>query len=229
MTAIAAGEGEQQGQRTALRQLLPHLWPAGDWDLRVRVMLAIGCLVAAKVANVYVPIFFKGMVDGLSIKAAGAITFPIAMLLAYGGARVLSQSFAELRDGVFAKVAQRAIRRVALRTFIHLHRLSLRFHLERQTGGLSRVIERGTTGIEYFLFFVLFNVVPTLLEIALVCGILWGFYNFWFALVTLVTIVGYVWYTLTVTEWRLKYRRRMNEADEDANTKAIDSLLNYET
>jgi ATP-binding cassette subfamily B protein len=208
---------------------MPHLWPAGDWDLRVRVVLAISCLVAAKVANVYVPIFFKGMVDGLSIKAAGAIVFPVAMLLAYGGARVLSQSFAELRDGVFAKVAQRAIRRVALRTFIHLHRLSLRFHLERQTGGLSRVIERGTNGIEYFLFFVLFNVVPTLLEIALVCGILWGFYNFWFALVTLVTIVGYVWYTLTVTEWRLKYRRRMNEADEEANTKAIDSLLNYET
>jgi ABC-type transport system involved in Fe-S cluster assembly fused permease/ATPase subunit len=229
MTAVAAGATEPRGQRTALRQLLPHLWPAGDWDLRVRVVLAVGCLIAAKVANVYVPIFFKGMVDALSPKAAGAIAFPIAMLLAYGGARVLSQSFAELRDGVFAKVAQRAIRRVALRTFIHLHRLSLRFHLERQTGGLSRVIERGTTGIEYFLFFVLFNVVPTLLEIALVCGILWGFYNFWFALVTLVTIVGYIWYTLTVTEWRLKYRRRMNEADEEANTKAIDSLLNYET
>jgi ATP-binding cassette, subfamily B, heavy metal transporter len=229
MTTVADIAPAPAGQRTALRQLLPHLWPAGDWDLRVRVVLAISCLVAAKVANVYVPIFFKGMVDGLSIKAAGAIVFPIAMLLAYGGARVLSQSFAELRDGVFAKVAQRAIRRVALRTFIHLHRLSLRFHLERQTGGLSRVIERGTNGIEYFLFFVLFNVVPTLLEITLVCGILWGFYNFWFALVTLVTIVGYVWYTLTVTEWRLKYRRRMNEADEEANTKAIDSLLNYET
>jgi ATP-binding cassette subfamily B protein len=151
------------------------------------------------------------------------------MLLAYGGARVLSQTFAELRDGVFAKVAQRAIRRVALRTFVHLHRLSLRFHLERQTGGLSRVIERGANGIEYFLFFVLFNVVPTLLEIALVCGILWDFYNFWFALVTFVTIVGYVAYTLTVTEWRIKFRRRMNEADEEANTKAIDSLLNYET
>ena len=229
MTAIAAGGAERQGQRTALRQLLPHLWPVGDWDLRVRVVLAVGCLVAAKVANVYVPIFFKGMVDALSPKVAGAIAFPVGMLLAYGGARVLSQSFAELRDGVFAKVAQRAIRRVALRTFIHLHRLSLRFHLERQTGGLSRVIERGANGIEYFLFFVLFNVVPTLLEITLVCGILWGFYNFWFALVTFVTIVGYVWYTLTVTEWRLKYRRRMNEADEEANTKAIDSLLNYET
>ncbi len=217
------------GQRAALRQLLPHLWPRGDWDLRTRVLLAIAFLVAAKVANVYVPIFFKGMVDALSPAAGTPLVFPIAMLLAYGLARVLSQTFAELRDGVFAKVAQRAIRRVALATFQHLHRLSLRFHLERQTGGLSRVIERGANGIEYFLFFVLFNVVPTMLEIALVCGILWGLYDFWFALVTLVTIVAYVWYTLAVTEWRIKYRRRMNEADEEANTKAIDSLLNYET
>jgi ATP-binding cassette subfamily B protein len=229
MTSVAASGPERRGQQTALRQLLPHLWPADDWDLRARVVLAVAFLVAAKVANVYVPIFFKGMVDALSVKAAEAIAFPVAMLLAYGGARVLSQTFAELRDGVFAKVAQRAIRRVALRTFIHLHRLSLRFHLERQTGGLSRVIERGANGIEYFLFFVLFNVAPTLLEIALVCGILWDFYNFWFALVTFVTIVGYVTYTLVVTEWRIKFRRRMNEADEEANTKAIDSLLNYET
>ncbi|MGH8655561.1 MAG: ABCB family ABC transporter ATP-binding protein/permease [Gammaproteobacteria bacterium] len=231
MTSIVANETtrDRSGQRVALRQLLPHLWPDGDWDLRVRVVLAIGCLVIAKVANVYVPIFFKGMVDALSPTTPGAIAFPVAMLLAYGAARVMSQTFAELRDGVFAKVAQRAIRRVALRIFNHLHRLSLRFHLERQTGGLSRIIERGANGIEYFLFFVLFNVVPTVLEIALVCGILWGFYNFWFALVTFVTIVGYVWYTLGVTEWRIKYRRRMNEADEEANTKAIDSLLNYET
>ena len=126
-------------------------------------------------------------------------------------------------------MAQRAIRRVALQTFQHLHSLSLRFHLERQTGGLSRIVERGAKGIEFFLFFVLFNVLPTLVEIALVCGILWGLYNFWFALVTFVTIAGYVAYTLTVTEWRIKYRRHMNQADEEANTKAIDSLLNYET
>jgi ATP-binding cassette, subfamily B, heavy metal transporter len=192
-------------------------------------VLAVAFLVSAKIANVYVPIFFKGMVDGLSAKSDAALVVPIGLLLAYGIARVLSQTFAELRDGVFAKVAQRAIRRVALATFNHLHRLSLRFHLERQTGGLSRIIERGTSGIEYFLFFVLFNVAPTLLEIALVCGILWNLYNFWFALVTLVTITGYIGYTLAVTEWRIKFRRRMNEADEEANTKAIDSLLNYET
>jgi len=217
------------GQQTALRQLLPHLWPAGDLELRVRVLLAIGFLVAAKLANVYLPIMFKHMIDALTPKAGTVLVLPVGMLLAYGAARILAPAFAELRDGVFAKVAQRAIRRVALRTFQHLHRLSLRFHLERQTGGLSRVIERGANGIEYFLFFVLFNVVPTLLEIALVCGILWDFYNFWFALITFVTITGYVWYTIGVTEWRIKYRRRMNEADEEANTKAIDSLLNYET
>jgi ABC-type transport system involved in Fe-S cluster assembly fused permease/ATPase subunit len=221
--------GRRTGQHAALRQLLPHLWPVADWDLRARVVLAVAFLVGAKIANVYVPIFFKGMVDGLSAKPDAALVVPIGLLLAYGIARVLSQTFAELRDGVFAKVAQRAIRRVALATFNHLHRLSLRFHLERQTGGLLRIIERGTSGIEYFLFFVLFNVAPTLLEIALVCGILWNLYNFWFALVTLVTITGYIGYTLAVTEWRIKFRRRMNEADEEANTKAIDSLLNYET
>ncbi|MGH8645048.1 MAG: ABCB family ABC transporter ATP-binding protein/permease [Gammaproteobacteria bacterium] len=229
VTDIEAKTGQRTGQHAVLRQLLPHLWPIADWDLRTRVVLAVAFLVGAKIANVYVPIFFKGMVDGLSAKPGAALVVPIGTLLAYGVARVLSQTFAELRDGVFAKVAQRAIRRVALATFDHLHRLSLRFHLERQTGGLSRIIERGASGIEYFLFFVLFNVVPTLLEIALVCGILWNFYSFWFALVTLVTITGYIGYTLTVTEWRIKFRRRMNEADEEANTKAIDSLLNYET
>jgi len=224
-----AAPAKRTGQRAAIWQLMPHLWPRGETELRARVVLAIAFLVAAKVANVYLPILFKHMVDALSPKAGTALALPVGMLLAYGVARILAPAFAELRDGVFAKVAQRAIRRVALRTFQHLHELSLRFHLERQTGGLSRVIERGANGIEYFLFFILFNVVPTLLEIALVCGILWDFYNFWFALITFVTVTGYVWYTVSVTEWRIKYRRRMNEADEEANTKAIDSLLNYET
>jgi len=220
-------------RRAALRHLLPYLWPAGAWDLRVRVVLALICLAIAKFANVIIPLIFKGMVDALTLKpgavAVTALAVPVALLLAYGAARVSTQAFAELRDGIFVKVAQRAIRRVALQTFEHLHSLSLRFHLERQTGGLSRIVERGAKGIEFFLFFVLFNVLPTLVEIALVCGILWGLYNVWFALVTFVTIAGYVGYTLTVTEWRIKYRRYMNQADEEANTKAIDSLLNYET
>jgi ATP-binding cassette, subfamily B, heavy metal transporter len=158
-----------------------------------------------------------------------AITLPLGLLLAYGLARVLTQSFSELRDAVFARVAQRAIRKVALDTFRHLHRLSMRFHLDRQTGGLSRVIERGAKGIEFLLFFVLFNILPTILEIGLVCGILWYLYDWRYAAVTFVTIGGYIWFTFALTEWRIKHRRQMNEADQEANTKAIDSLLNYET
>jgi ATP-binding cassette subfamily B protein len=238
MTAMARGAPDTAAplpgaRRAVLRQLLPYLWPAGAWDLRARVLLALACLAVAKFANVIIPLIFKGMVDALTVKPGSAavtvLAVPVMLLLAYGAARISTQAFAELRDGIFAKVAQRAIRRVALQTFQHLHSLSLRFHMERQTGGLSRVVERGAKGIEFFLFFVLFNVLPTLVEIALVCGILWGLYNFWFALVTFVTIAGYVAYTLTVTEWRIKYRRYMNQADEEANTKAIDSLLNYET
>jgi ATP-binding cassette, subfamily B, heavy metal transporter len=238
MASMAGGAPDKAAplpgaRRAALRQLLPYLWPAGAWDLRVRVLLALVCLAIAKFANVIIPLIFKGMVDALTVKPGSAavtvLAVPVMLLLAYGAARISTQAFAELRDGIFVKVAQRAIRRVALQTFEHLHSLSLRFHLERKTGGLSRVVERGAKGIEFFLFFVLFNVLPTLVEIALVCGILWGLYSFWFALVTFVTIAGYVAYTLTVTEWRIKYRRYMNQADEDANTKAIDSLLNYET
>jgi ATP-binding cassette subfamily B protein len=142
---------------------------------------------------------------------------------------VLSIAFAELRDAVFAKVGQRAIRTVGLETFRHLHALALRFHLDRQTGGLTRAIERGTKGIDFLLNFMLFNILPTLLEILMVCGILWGLFNFWYALVTFVTVASYIAYTFIITEWRIKFRRRMNETDSQANTRAIDSLLNYET
>ncbi len=208
---------------------MPYLWPKGETALRVRVVLAVACLVVAKLANVYVPILFKGLVDALDGSGGAALVLPVGLLLAYGLARVMSQTFAELRDGIFAKVAQSAIRKVALLTFQHLHLLSLRFHLDRQTGGLTRAIERGAKGIEFLLFFLLFNVVPTVLEIAMVCGILWVLYDVWFAAVTFVTIAGYVWFTFGVTEWRTKYRRQMNETDSEANTKAVDSLLNYET
>ncbi|HEY2892275.1 MAG TPA: ABC transporter ATP-binding protein/permease, partial [Dongiaceae bacterium] len=176
-----------------------------------------------------VPMLFKRLVDGLTHKPELVLALPLGLLLAYGLARVLTQSFSELRDAVFARVAQRAIRRVALDTFRHLHSLSMRFHLDRQTGGLSRVIERGAKGIEFLLFFVLFNILPTILEIGLVCGILWYLYDWRYAAVTFATIGGYVWFTFALTEWRIKHRRRMNEADQEANTKAIDSLLNYET
>lgn len=223
----------KHGQWQAFKALLPHLWPIGQPELRARVIIALACLVISKIANVYVPILFKHMVDRLSQKPVEGVVelagVPVALLLAYGIARVLSQSFAELRDGIFAKVAQRAIRAVALDTFRHLHALSLKFHLDRQTGGLSRAIERGAKGIEFLLFFVLFNVIPTLLEIGMVCAILWHLYDWRYAAVTAVTIGLYIWYTLAVTEWRIKFRRQMNESDQSANTKAIDSLLNFET
>ena len=212
-----------------IRTLLPYLWPRGSLEMRGRVVLAILLLIGAKVANVYVPILYKDAVDILSDHTAAVIVVPVAILLAYGALRVLTVAFGELRDAVFAKVAERAIRTVALRVFAHLHTLSLRFHVERRTGGLSRAIERGTKGIEFLLTFMLFNVLPTLVEAAMVCGILWFLYGVSYAAVTFVTIAVYIAFTLSVTEWRLKYRRRMNEKDSEANTKAIDSLLNYET
>ena len=192
-------------------------------------MVALGLLVAAKIINVYVPILYKQAVDILSAEGAAVLVLPLGLLVAYGLVRIMVVAFGELRDAVFAKVSQRAIRKVALETFRHLHRLSLRFHLDRQTGGLSRIIERGTKGIEFLLTFMLFNILPTLLEIVLVCGILWRLYGIWFALVTFVTIASYIAFTLLVTEWRIVFRREMNQRDSEANTKAIDSLLNFET
>ncbi|MDH3791531.1 MAG: ABC transporter transmembrane domain-containing protein, partial [Rhodospirillales bacterium] len=212
-----------------LRRLLPYLWPTGRADLKARVSIAIVMLIAAKAVNVYVPILLRGAVDGLSPDASAALALPLGLILAYGAARVLAIGFGQLRDAVFARVAQHAIREVALKAFRHLHALSLRFHLERQTGGLSRAIERGTKGIEFLLFFVIFNVVPTLLEIGLVCGILWWIFDWRFAAVTAVTVAAYIVFTFRVTELRIVYRRRMNDADSEANTKAIDSLLNFET
>ena len=212
-----------------IRTLLPFLWPAGEIGLRVRVVVALACLVAAKAINVMVPLLYKRAVDALSIHDGSLIAVPVAVLLAYGLARVLNSTFSELRDIAFARVGQRAIRRVGLRVFLHLHRLALRFHLDRQTGGVSRAIERGTKGIEFLLNFMLFNILPTLLEIGLVTAVLWRLYDVRFALATFVTILVYIAYTLVVTEWRTQYRRNMNETDSDASTKAIDSLLNFET
>ncbi len=212
-----------------IRALMPYLWPAHAPELRVRVVVALMFLVAAKVVNVCAPFFYKWAVDALSAEGGAVIAVPVGILVGYGLVRVMALAFGELRDAVFAKVAQRAIRAAALAAFRHLHRLALRFHLDRQTGGVSRAIERGTKGIEFLLTFMLFNVAPTLLEIVLVCGVLWSLYGVSFAAVTFVTIAGYIVYTLLVTEWRLKYRRTMNEMDSRAHTSAVDSLLNYET
>ena len=228
-TTIDPGQFKPGKQLRTLRNLLPYLWPKGRADLRARVVWAIVFLIAAKAANVYVPILLRDAVDGLGAPVEGIIVVPLALLFAYGAARVLARGFGELRDALFAKVAQHAIRRVALATFQRLHTLSLRFHLERQTGALSRTIDRGVKGIEFLLFFVLFNVLPTLLEIALVSGILWYLLDWRFAAVTLVMILGFVGLTFSITEWRIRLRRAMNAADNDANTKVVDSLLNYET
>ena len=211
-----------------IRTLLPYLWQR-SFEMRGRVVLAMMLLVLAKVANVYVPILYKQAIDVLGVNQATLIVVPIAILIAYGILRIATVAFGELRDAVFAKVAERAIRTVSLRVFEHLHRLSLSFHLERRTGGLSRAIERGVKGIEFLLTFMLFNILPTLVEIVMVCGILWWFYGVEYAAITFVTISAFIAFTLTVTEWRLKFRRRMNQQDSQAHTKAIDSLLNYET
>src|SRR5919201_656350 len=212
----------------ALKGLGPYLWPRDSIELRVRVVLALALLIAGKLVNITVPLLYKGAVDALS-GTAGFITVPVGVILAYGLARVMSQGFNELRNGVFAKVAQRAVRRIALAAFRHIHSLSLRFHLERRTGGLARAIERGIAGIEFLLSFMLFNVIPTLFEIVVVSAILWRLYNWQFAAVTLATILVYIAFTFIVTDWRVRFRREMNERNSEANTKSVDSLLNYET
>jgi ATP-binding cassette subfamily B protein len=212
-----------------IRSLMPFLWAANPFELKARVVIALVLLCVSIAANVSVPIVYKQAVDALTPGRDVMLVLPLAMIVAYGLLRLTSVASGEIRDAVFAKVTQRAIRTVALRVFQHLHALSLRFHLDRQTGGLSRAIERGTKGIEFTLAFMLFSIVPTILEILVVCAILWSLYNFWFALVTFLTIGSYILFTLMITEWRLRFRREMNARDQEANTRAIDSLLNFET
>ena len=213
----------RQSDWNAIKSLLPYLW-----EFRGRVVLALAFLALAKVATVAVPLVLKEIVDALSLTSA-TLVLPVFLLVAYGALRLANSTFGELRDAVFAKVTQRSIRRVALKVFEHLHNLALRFHLERQTGGMSRDIERGTAGIRFLLNFMLFNILPTILEIGFVAAILLVKYDPWFCIVTLVTLVVYIAFTLWVTEWRMIFRRNMNEMDSKANTRAIDSLLNYET
>lgn len=206
-----------------IRSLLPYLW-----EFKGRVALALALLVIAKLANVSVPLVLKEIIDTLDQPGA-ILALPVLLLVGYGALRLCSTLFGELRDAVFAKVTQRAIRRVAIQVFGHLHALSLRFHLQRQTGGVSRDIERGTRGISFLLNFMLFNILPTLLEISLVAIILISRYDIWFSVIIFATLVAYIALTLSVTEWRMIFRRTMNDMDSKANTQAIDSLLNYET
>jgi ATP-binding cassette, subfamily B, heavy metal transporter len=207
-----------------LSTLIPYLW-----EHKIRVFIAIAFLILAKVAIVYTPIILKEVIDSLDTSLNRTVLLPLSLILAYGTLSIVSVVFGELRDAIFAKVTQHSIRRVALKVFRHLHSLSLRFHLDRQTGGVSRDIERGSRGISFLLNFMVFNILPTLVEISLIAVILLVKFNIWFALVPFATAAIYIAFTLIVTEWRMKFRRQMNEMDSKANTRAIDSLLNYET
>jgi ATP-binding cassette, subfamily B, heavy metal transporter len=203
--------------------LLPYLW-----EYRWRVLIALACLITAKLANVGVPLVLKEVVDGLD-PAHAVVAVPFALLLGYGALRLSTTLFAELRDAVFVRVTQRAIRRLALTVFRHLHTLSLRFHLERQTGGMSRDIERGTNGVSTLLSYMLFSIVPVILEFGLVAAVLFTRFDWRFVAVTFVAVALYIAYTFAISEWRIAIRRSANELDSRANTRAIDSLLNYET
>lgn len=208
----------------AIRSLLPYIW-----QFKGRLLLALSLLTLAKIANVGIPLALKGAVDALDPQLQEFIYLPVGMLVAYGLLRFTSSLFSELRDALFAKVIFRSVRRINGKIFEHLHNLSLRFHLQRQTGGISRDIERGSRGISFLLNFMIFNIIPTLVEIVLVTVILLRNYDSIFAIITTSTILLYIIYTLIITEWRMRFRRKMNEMDSKANNQAIDSLLNYET
>ncbi|ABG31394.1 ABC transporter ATP-binding protein/permease [Roseobacter denitrificans] len=223
-------EKERRSGWRTIRKVAPYLWPQDQAWVRHRVLMAFALLILAKLVSVATPFFYKGAVDalaeeGVPLFALGAI----GMTVAYGMARLMTVGLQQLRDAVFAKVGQRALRMLALETFNHIHRLSMRYHITRKTGGLSRIIERGVKGVDFLLRFLLFSIGPLIFELILV-GIIFALYfDFYYLLVVAVVIVLYVWFTFAVTEWRVKLRREMNNQDTDANQKAIDSLLNFET
>jgi ATP-binding cassette subfamily B protein len=239
-TPVSASSGALM--RT-LVHLWPYIWPSERRDLKLRVIVAMILLVLAKLATIAVPFTYKWAVDGLSGQsqpsASGvawydhwltwALAAPVAMTVAYGGMRILMAALTQVRDGIFAKVAMHAVRRLAILTFEHMHQLSLRFHLERKTGGLTRVLERGRNGIEVIVRMVILQLMPTILELGLIVAVLFWQFDWRYVAVIAATVAAYMWYTYVATEWRIAIRRKMNESDTDANTKAIDSLLNYET
>ncbi|MBU3629503.1 ABC transporter ATP-binding protein/permease [Polynucleobacter sp. AP-Melu-500A-A1] len=216
-----------RGDWRVIRDLLPYLL-----EYRFRVIIALSCLIAAKVANLGIPIVMKELIDSLDIKASSPqalLIVPLGIIFAYGLLRISASLFTELREALFAKVTQNAVRKVALQVFEHLHSLALSFHLARQTGGVSRDIERGTRGIQSLISYSLYSILPTLIEFCLVLGYFAYSYDIWFAAITLSALVLYISFTIVVTEWRTHYRRTMNDMDSKANQKAIDSLLNFET
>ncbi len=226
--AQTAAEERRSGWRT-IRRVGPYLWPEGQTWARQRVVIALGFLVLAKLVAVGTPILYKGAVDNLSGEVSDLMLGAVGLTIAYGTARLMTVGFQQLRDAVFAKVGQRALRRLALETFTHIHRLSMRYHITRKTGGLSRIIERGVKGVEFLLRFLLFSIGPLILELLMIGAVLFFLFDVWYLVVVVGVIALYVAFTFKVTEWRVKLRREMNKQDTDANQKAIDSLLNFET
>ena len=224
-----ARAARRSGLRT-IRKVAPYVWPRDNPGLKLRVVLALVALLAAKLIAVYVPVLYKGAVDSLANEGVPPLALgAVGLTVAYGVARAMNVGFQQLRDALFSPVAQRALRRLALTTFQHIHQLSLRYHISRKTGGLSRIIERGVKGVEFLLRFLLLSIGPLILELVLVAVILAVLFDIWYLVVVAVTVSLYIWFTFAVTEWRVKLRREMNDQDTDANQKAIDSLLNFET
>src|SRR5579862_895436 len=219
--------------------LWPYIWPSDRADLKLRVLGAMVLLLAAKLCTVAVPFTFKWATDALAGHGSApvlatdwlvwAVSAPVAMTVAYGGMRILMAALTQFRDGIFAKVAMHAVRRLAYRTFVHMHELSLRFHLERKTGGLTRVLERGRNAIETIVRMVIMQAIPTVIELSMVIAVMLYQFDWRYVVVIIATVICYTFYTYLATEWRIGIRRRMNDSDTDANVKAIDSLLNYET
>src|SRR6185312_9859575 len=219
--------------------LWPYIWPSDRRDLKLRVLGAMVLLLAAKLATIATPFTFKWATDALTGHGTApvaaskwlvwTIAAPVALTLAYGGMRILMAALTQIRDGIFAKVAMHAVRRLAYRTFVHVHELSLRFHLERKTGGLTRILERGRNAIETIVRMLILQLAPTILELTLIVGVLMWHFDWRYVVAIMITVALYMSYTYRATEWRIGIRRRMNESDTDANVKAIDSLLNYET
>ena len=216
-----------------IKRVVPYLWPEGETWVKRRVVIAIAVLVLSKLIAVSTPVLYKQAVDALAPDGASAATIlgfgAVGLTLAYGLARLMTVGFQQLRDVVFTKVGQRALRQLALETFTHIHRLSMRYHITRKTGGLSRIIERGVKGVDFLLRFLLFSIGPLVLELMMIAVILFFLFDVWYLAAVVVTIALYVWFTFKVTEWRVKIRKEMNDQDTDANQKAIDSLLNFET
>jgi ATP-binding cassette, subfamily B, heavy metal transporter len=234
-TATDGEEEEEEGphwrkELATLRTLLPYLWPEGETGLRVRVVVSLSLMVLAKLLTVLIPITYKHAVDQLTPQSpTEAMSLPVGWVVAYALLRLGGKACADVRNAVFVRVTQNALKTAALQTFAHLHSLSLRFHVQRKTGGVLRAISRGTQGIMWLLTFLLFNIAPTFIELGLVIMYLLSSYPPYFALAIFITIAGFITYTLLITEWRNKFRRQMNEKDNEANDMSVDSLLNFET